>query len=413
MMKIRNWCVVFLLPGAAFSQNGAISLQSLIAEARQNNAAIKAADSAIQTTRYMPKQASALPDTELMVQHFTVGSPRPFAGYSNSDFAYIGFGASQELPYPGKRALRANVAKHEIAISSAEKNAVVWDVLTRLKLAYFQLATSQQIISTLENNQQVADQVEHAAEARYRVGEGTQQDVLRAQLERTKLLNEISMQRRESARAQAELKALLNRAPESPDIVPEPLTTRRIPDAATLFAKLRQSNPELQVSEQQVAQGSAVLELAKREKRPDFGVQYMWQHTADNFRDYYMGTFSIKLPNRSRVRAAEAESEAKLAQAGAEKESRLKQMESDLGEQIAIVLTSEQQLKVYEQGLIPQSDAALNAGLAGYRAGKQEYQGLLASFADTLQLAIERERTVAEHESAIARVEGLIGEELQ
>jgi hypothetical protein len=88
-------------------------------------------------------------------------------------------------------------------------------------------------------------------------------------------------------------------------------------------------------------------------------------------------------------------------------------MESDLGEQIAIVEATEQQLNVYEQGLIPQSEAALNAGLAGYRAGKQEYQGLLASFAETLQLSIERERTVAEHESAIARIEGLIGEELQ
>ena len=126
-----------------------------------------------------------------------------------------------------------------------------------------------------------------------------------------------------------------------------------------------------------------------------------------------MGTFSIKLPNRSRVRAMEGEAEAKLAQANAEKESRLKQMERDLGEQIAIVQASEQQLKVYDDGLIPQSEAALNAGLAGYRAGKQEYQGLLTSFSDTLQLAIERERTLAEHESAIARIEALIGEELQ
>ena len=127
-----------------------------------------------------------------------------------------------------------------------------------------------------------------------------------------------------------------------------------------------------------------------------------------------MGTFSIKFPNRSRVRAAEAEAKAKVTQAEAERESRLKQMESDLGEQVAIVQTSEQQLKVYEEGLIPQSEAALNAGLAGYRAGgKQEYQGLLASFADTLQLSIDRERTLAEHEAAIARIEGLVGEELQ
>jgi len=412
MTKVRNLFVFVFVASAAFAQSTPTSLQSLIAEARQTNPAIKAAESAIQSARYMPKQASALPDTEVMVQHFTVGSPRPFAGYSNSDFAYIGFGASQEIPYPGKRALRANVAQHEIAISAAEKNSIVWNVLNRLKAAYFQLAASQNIISILVKNQQVADQIEQGAEARYRVGEGTQQDVLRAQLERTKLLNELSMQRRESAQAQAVLKALLNRPAESSDLVPEPLSAHHIPGFDALIIKLREKNPELQVNAERVSQGRAALELAKREKKPDFGVQYMWQHTADNFRDYYMATFTIKLPNRSRVRAAEGESQAKLAQAEAEKESRLRQMESDLGEQFAIVQTSEQQLKVYEQGLIPQSEAALNAGLAAYRAGKQEYQGLLASFADTLQLSIDRERTLAEHEAAIARIEGLIGEEL-
>lgn len=412
MTKIKHLWIIPILVSAALGQNSA-SLQALIAEARQNNPAIRAAERAIDTSRYGPAQASALPDTEVMVQHFTVGSPRPFAGYSNSDFAYIGFGASQELPYPGKRGLRAKVAQHEIAISGAEKNAVVWDVLTRLKLAYFQLAASQQIISVLEKNQQTAEQIEQASEARYRIGEGTQEDVLRAQLQRTKLLNELSMQRRESAQAQVALKALLNRGPESPDLIAGPLPVRHLPTPETLVAIVQEKNPDLQTNKERISQSEAAVELAKREKRPDFGVQYMWQHTASNFRDYYMGTFSIRLPNRSRVRAMEGEAEAKLAQAQAEKQARLKQMESDLGEQIAIAQTSEQEIKVYEEGLIPQSEAALNAGLAGYRAGNQEYQGLLASFTDTLQLTIERERVLAEHESAIARIEGLIGEEIQ
>ena len=160
MTKIRNLCVLVFLAVPAFTQSNPRSLQSLMAEARQNNAAIQAADRAVQTTTYRPKQASALPDTEFMVQSFTVGSPRPFAGYSNSDFAYIGFGASQELPYLGKRALRGSVAQHDTAISGAEKNGVVWDVLTRLKLAYFQLAASQRITSLLVKDQQFADQIE-------------------------------------------------------------------------------------------------------------------------------------------------------------------------------------------------------------------------------------------------------------
>ena len=413
MTKTGKLWIFSILASAAFAQNAPVSLQTLIVEARRNNAAIKAAERVIDVSRYGPAQASALPDTEVMVQQFSVGSPRPFAGYSNSDFAYIGFGASQEFPYPGKRGLRAQVAQHEVAISGAEKNAVVWDVLTRLKLAYFQLAASQRIISILQKNQETAEEIDRAAEARYRVGEGTQEDVLRAQLQRTKLLNDLSMRRRESAQAQVVLKALLNRTPESPDINAEPLSAHHLPPSEALIATLRDKNPELRTSTERISQGQAAVELAKREKRPDFGVQYIWQHTASNFRDYYMATFSVKLPNRSRLRAVEGEAQAKLAQAQAEKNSRLKQIESDLGERIAIVQAAEQQLNVYEQGLIPQGEAALDAGLAGYRAGKQEYQGLLASFADTLQLAIEREQTLVEHESAIARIEGLIGEELQ
>lgn len=412
MTKIGNVCIWLLLSGVGVAQT-ATSLQSLIAEARQNNPAIRVSEMAVASARYAPKQASALPDTEVMVQHFSVGSPRPFAGYSNSDFAYIGFGASQELPYPGKRSLRANVAEHEVAISNAEKDVVAWDAITRLKLAYFQIAASQQVIAILQRDQQTAEQIEQAAEARYRVGQGSQEDVLRAQLQRTKLLNELSTQSRDKAQAEAAIKALLNRPLGSPDLVAEPLRERSLPAAETLLQKLADENPDLQVNRQRIAQGQAAVELAKREKKPDFGVQYMWQHTASEFRDYYMATFSVKLPNRSRVRAMEGEAQAKLAQAESEKQARRKQMESDLGEQIAVAQASEQQLKVYDEGLIPQSQAALNAGLAGYSAGKQEYQALLSSFADTLQLAIERERTLAEHESALARIEALIGEELQ
>src|SRR5581483_10602360 len=185
-------------------------------------------------------------------------------------------------------------------------------------------------------------------EARYRVGQSAQEDVLRAQLQRTKLLNELSMQQRENAQAQSAIKALLNRPMGSPDIVAEALHERPLPATETLLQKLAEKNPDLQVSAQRIAQGHAAVELAEREKKPDFGVQYMWQHTASEFRDYYMATFSIKLPNRSRVRAMQGEAQAKLVQAESEKQARLKQMEADLGEQIAIAQTSEQQLKVYD-----------------------------------------------------------------
>ena len=99
-------------PGMAEHAGTPASLHELVQEAEQKNPQIAASLHAWQASRNVPKQVFALPETQLSVQQFSVGSPRPFAGYSNSDFAYIGFGASQDIPYPGKRQLRASVAEH-------------------------------------------------------------------------------------------------------------------------------------------------------------------------------------------------------------------------------------------------------------------------------------------------------------
>ena len=90
MTKIGKFCVCLLLCGVAVAQSPTTSLQSLIAELRRNSPAIKASEMGVAAARYAPRQASALPDSEVMVQHFSVGSPRPFAGYSNSDVKISG-----------------------------------------------------------------------------------------------------------------------------------------------------------------------------------------------------------------------------------------------------------------------------------------------------------------------------------
>ena len=67
-------------------------LAKLIEEAEHNNPQILAARYAWRAATQVPSQVSTLPDPQITVQQFAVGSPRPFAGFSNSDFAYIGFG---------------------------------------------------------------------------------------------------------------------------------------------------------------------------------------------------------------------------------------------------------------------------------------------------------------------------------
>jgi outer membrane protein, heavy metal efflux system len=123
-----------------------------------------------QASQNVPKRVSALPETQLSVQQLSVGSPRPFAGHSNNDFAYIGFGASRDIPYPGKRQLRADVAEHEADSMEAHTDSVRRTVVGNLKMVYFRLAYIQQTLGVLLKSDELLNQVQEATEARYRVG---------------------------------------------------------------------------------------------------------------------------------------------------------------------------------------------------------------------------------------------------
>ena len=92
-----------------------IGLQDLLQGAEQDNPQIQAARQGWQAAKQVPTQVSTLPDPQFNLQQVNVGSPRPFAGYTNSDFAYIGLGVSQDLPYPGKLRLKGEIAKRDAA----------------------------------------------------------------------------------------------------------------------------------------------------------------------------------------------------------------------------------------------------------------------------------------------------------
>lgn len=390
------------------------ALRDLIAEAEQNNPEIAAAERGYQAATQVAPQASALPDTQVTVQQFAVGSPRPFAGYTNSEFAYIGVGASQEIPYPGKRALRAQVANREADVRHVQIESMRRTVTDKLKAAYFRLAYLQQTLSVLERNNQLLKDVEQIVESRYRVGKGNQQEVLKAQLQHTKILQEITMHHREVGQLEAQLKQLLNRPQESADIQTEPLAARAVTQSASELLNLaRQQNPNIQVQQAMVTKTESQVELAKKEFRPDFSVQYMYENTDRKFRDYYMASLSFTLPNRGRRKAELAEAQANREQANKGLEAEVQQRLAEVQEQYVVAQTSQEQLKIYKDGLIPQSDAAFQSAMAAYQANRQDFETLLSSFMDVLTLQIEYQRELAAHEMALARLESLTGVNFQ
>src|SRR6202048_4142401 len=397
-------------PAMAEHNAAPTSLRELTQEAEQKNPQIAASFHAWQASRNVPKQVSALPEIQLSVQQFSVGSPRPFAGYSNSDFAYIGFGVSQEIPYAGKRELRGRAAEREADSMEAQTDSVRRMVVGNLKMVYFQLAYIQQTRGVLQRSDEVLNQVQEAAEARYRVGQGNQQDVLKAQLQHTKILQEIAHHHQEEGLLEAQIKQVLGRPQESADIVAETLTVRHLPySGAELLQKAREQNPDVHSRQASIRQQETQVELAHKNFRPDFNVQYTYDHTGSQARDYYMATFGVRLPNRGRQKAELAEAQEHQERARQELEAESQRVFSEVQQQYVRAKTAEERLKIYSDGLVPQSEATFQSALSAYQSNRQDFEGLLSGFLDVLNLDLEYRNELLEHESALAELERLAG----
>jgi outer membrane protein, heavy metal efflux system len=340
-------------------------LSALLDEATRNNPDILAARRGWQAATQVPSQVSTPPDPQVTIQHVSVGSPRPFAGFSNSDFAYIGFGISQDLPYPGKLKLKGEAAQQDAALGREKLEAVRRSILQQVKDAYFQIAYVQQTLEVLDRNGKLLEQIEKIADGRYRVGEGSQQDVLKAQLERTKLLREVAHHHELMDTQQARLIKLLNRPPGSPEISTEPLVETPLRYTSNeLLEKVRSENPEVSSQQEMVKKQSLQVEIARKDRYPDFSVQYMWQHTGERSRDYYMLSFSARIPiyRRRKLNPEMNQAVEELNRSQREYESQVQSSYFDVRNQYIAADTASQMLKIYREGLIPQALATYQAG---------------------------------------------------
>jgi outer membrane protein TolC len=420
-MNVVSLLTAAFVLAAALSASGqepAVSkptpLSQLLAEAAANSPQISAADHGARAARQMARQVSTLPDPKFTYQQFSVGSPKPFAGYTNSDFAYIGIGASQELPYLGKLRLRGQVAERDADIKQAEIAVTKAGIADAVKADYLQLAYLQQTLGILRQNEAVLDQLIQSATAHYQVGQGMQQDVLQAQVERTKIVREVTMHHQQMGQAQAHLKGLLNRDQGSADIVTEDLAENPLKHSSEeLLAMVRQSNPQIQVDASSIRRQDAQLASAKREGKPDFELGYLYENTDRKYRDYYMLTFDVRFPRKKRVNAEIAEASENRAESQQTLDAHLQQQLAEVQQGYIKATSDEELLKEYREGLIPQSDAAYRATLNSYASNREQFIHVLTYFTDVLNLKLEYAQTLEDHEAALAHLESMTGATLR
>jgi outer membrane protein, heavy metal efflux system len=237
-----------------------------------------------------------------------------------------------------------------------------------------------------------------------------QQDVLQAQVNRTKIVKEITMHHQLMGQMQAHLKGLLNRDQGSPDIVTDELVATPLERTSEeLLAMVRQNNPQVQVDASSIRKQDAQLASAKREGKPDFEIGYMYQNTDRRYRDYYMLTFDVRFPRKSRVNAEITEATEKRSESQQTLNAHLQLQLAEVQEEYVKATSDGELLKEYREGLIPQSDAAYRAMLSAYASNREQFTHVLSYFTDLLGLKLEYAQTLGDHEAALAHLETLTG----
>jgi outer membrane protein, heavy metal efflux system len=342
-----------------------------------------------------------------------VGNAIPGNDLQTNNFAYFGYGVSQEIPFPTKLKLKAAVAEKEARSTRAAYEAQLRSVVEQVEETYFNLFYLANSLSLLQQTYDEFQRLAHITEAQYQVGKAQQQDVLKAQLEMTSILNEEQVTREEFEQGQADLKAVLGREQDSPDIQIGEVK----PSAFTLNDQQLRSlaitaSPVLKQAEALEAKSEESLKLAREGYIPDFSIAYMYQKTGAPFPDYYMATLGIKIPLYFWRKQTPA-----IEQAALEKESSRAQTyatQLSIGSQVQnewiAVQTAQRVMKLYRDGLIPQAEATLKSALATYRVGKVDFQTLLSAEIDVLRLRQQYDRAVADHEIAAAKIHQIIGD---
>jgi len=286
---------------ALHAQEKPFGPQDLANGLMQNNPEIHAARLRFEAATKRPSQVGTSPEPVASYTNFGVG--HPFSRLNASEFAYQGFGVSQELPFPGKLALASEEAKREAESVQQNYRSVVVEVTARLKVAYYEWLAVNKAIELTRKHSDLLGRFEEIARNRYSVGKGIQQDVLKAQLEVSSLEQQLAMLEEKRQRAEAEIAALLA-MPSISIRAPREIQPSAFSMPLDELLKATSDSPRVRAEQKMVDARAVGINRSLKDFRPDFGVNLQWQHTGSNFPDYYMAMVQVKIPSTTPASSA-------------------------------------------------------------------------------------------------------------
>ncbi len=331
------------------------------------------------------------------------------------------FGLRQKFPMPGLLSARGSQAERTgraAALEYEDRRRMIEGAVER---AWARLGFAQRALGITDRNIETLGQLAEITEARYSVGAGPQQDVLRAQVELTTRLQERLSREAALASAQARIASLLDLSPTTPIPQTDSLADGApVPALDSLYARARGSNAQLAALRERVAAAQSAVRAAKLAGLPDVdvGVGYRLRQKVMGDvvegDDFVSAGVTLRLPvNRSRWRARETEQRALLRAAKARLRKRETSLESELRMVHAELVRADREAELLHTGLVPQALQSLESSRTAYEVGRLDFLGLLDSQVRLLTAQLQEVRAVSDRRAAFGVLEALVGEDLR
>ncbi len=396
-----------------------LTLDWCLARALQANPSLDIARASAEAAEHRIRPAGSLADPRFAYEASNV--PTGDFDFSSTPLSGHQFGLRQALPFPGLLASREGAARRSFEASElvVEDRRLV--VEGAVEAAWAELGFAQRALGITNRNVDLLRQLSATAASRYRVGSGLQQDVLRAQVELTALLEEELRREEAIERAEARLIALLD-LPASASL---PETTalhleQTEPELGALLEGIDERNARLQAVERRVEEARQRVRVAELEGMPDLdvGIGYRLRSSVRGDPvegdDFLSAGLTLRLPlDRGRWRANVAERKADLRRRRAE----LRDARARLAEQVRAAHAGLRRAVAEEAllrtGLVPQARQSLEASRSAYEVGRIEFLSVLDSQVRLLDAELRLVRTRADKRVAFSSLEIASGERLR
>ncbi|MFT5522449.1 MAG: cobalt-zinc-cadmium efflux system outer membrane protein [Pirellulaceae bacterium] len=391
---------------------GPHSVEEYIQFALLQNPKIHAARKRMEAMAHQVPVAASLPDPTLSL---TV-QPEPVQTASGQQELILA--ANQKFHWFGKLETRASVAESQTDVARAQLAAEELATISQVKQAYYELYFVQQAIDVTTAEQRLLGEIRDVANSRYKTGQTSQQDVLRAELEISNVETELIRLRQKLKSVQARLARLLHISPQTAVLATNELPPEQVPqDLDRLQQQAVAARPELHAQLAAIERDQRAVALARLDYKPDVTLGLSWVDVASggispvaNGRDSVLLSAGVNLPIyqkrlNSSVRSAEAKAVASAREYDSLRDGTLEQV-TDL---FAQAQSHQELLTLFHEDILPKARQTLQVSSRAYNVGEVDFLQLIDNWRQLLRYEINYRRLDATLRQTLAELERVVG----